>query len=43
VTWVDTGTLPPVIGGYFVGQINSMLGTHFQTGLERMKALAEKP
>jgi Polyketide cyclase / dehydrase and lipid transport len=43
VTWTDTGTLPPVIGGYFVGQINDMLGGHFQVGLERLKALAEKP
>lgn len=43
VTWTDTGTLPPVLGGYFVGQINEMLNSHFQIGLEKLKAAAEKP
>jgi hypothetical protein len=41
VTWVDEGTLPPVIGGYAVGMIETMLGQHFQTGLDHLKAAAE--
>ncbi len=42
VKWVDEGTLPPVIGGYFVSMIEGMLGEHFQKGLEGLKVLAEK-
>jgi hypothetical protein len=42
VKWVDEGTLPPVIGGYFVGFINKMLAENFQTGLKNLKAVAEK-
>jgi len=42
VTWVDEGTLPPVIGGYFVGMIENMLSNHFQTGLKNLKAAAEQ-
>lgn len=42
VTWVDEGTLPPVVGGYFRSMIEQMLGDNFQTGLERLKAAAEK-
>lgn len=42
VTWTDRGTLPPVIGGYFRGQINDMLGEHFQTGLTKLKEVVEK-
>jgi hypothetical protein len=42
VRWVDEGTLPPVIGGYFVGMIEDMLGDNFQKGLEGLKAQAEK-
>ncbi|MBN1203933.1 MAG: SRPBCC family protein [Myxococcaceae bacterium] len=42
VKWVDEGTLPPVIGGYFVGMIEKMLSEHFQTGLKNLKAAAEK-
>jgi hypothetical protein len=42
VKWVDEGTLPPVIGGYFVGFINNMLAENFQTGLKNLKAVAEK-
>ena len=41
VTWMDSGTLPPM-GGYFVGMINDMLGNNFQQGLTRLKAEAEK-
>lgn len=42
VAWVDEGTLPPVMGGYFVGFIEKMLGEHFQTGLANLKTAAEK-
>ncbi|HSP80740.1 MAG TPA: SRPBCC family protein, partial [Myxococcaceae bacterium] len=41
VTWVDEGELPPVIGGYFVGMIEEMLGENFQQGLEGLKKQAE--
>lgn len=42
VTWVDEGTLPPVIGGYFVGFIENMLADNFQMGLKKLKAAAEQ-
>lgn len=42
VKWVDEGTLPPVIGGYFLGAINDMLSENFQTALQNLKAVAEK-
>ncbi|MFY0527484.1 SRPBCC family protein [Archangium gephyra] len=42
VTWVDSGTLPPIMGGYFVGMINTMLGNNFQQGLKHLKAEVEK-
>jgi hypothetical protein len=42
VKWVDEGTLPPVIGGYAVSMIETMLGDNFQTGLEKLKVQAEK-
>jgi hypothetical protein len=42
VTWVDEGTLPPVIGGYAVGMIEKMLSDHFQTGLKNLKTAAEQ-
>ncbi len=41
VTWVDDGELPPVIGGYFVGMIEEMLGENFRQGLENLKKQAE--
>jgi hypothetical protein len=41
VTWVDTGTLPPM-GGYFVWMIEDMLGENFQVGLKNLKAEVEK-
>jgi hypothetical protein len=41
VTWVDEGTLPPVIGGYFRGMVEEMLGGHFDRGLQKLKALVE--
>jgi hypothetical protein len=42
VKWVDEGTLPPVIGGYFTGFINKMLSDNFRVGLTNLKAVAEK-
>jgi hypothetical protein len=42
VTWVDEGTLPPVIGGYATGFINEMLGSNFEVGLRNLKTQAEK-
>jgi hypothetical protein len=42
VTWVDQGTLPPVVGGYFRSMLEEMLGDNFQKGLENLKAEAEK-
>jgi len=42
VTWVDEGTLPPVIGGYAVGMIEKMLADNFQMGLKNLKAAAEQ-
>lgn len=41
VTWTDDGTLP-VMGGYFRGMIEQMLGTNFEKGLEGLKALVER-
>lgn len=41
VTWVDEGTLPPVMGGYFRGMIERMLAEHFGQGLQRLKQLVE--
>lgn len=42
ITWVDEGKLPPVIGGYFGGFIEKMLAENFQTGLTKLKTLAEQ-
>lgn len=42
VTWRDEGTLPPVIGGYFRGYIEGMLGDHFAKGLQKLKGQVEK-
>ncbi|MEW5739218.1 MAG: SRPBCC family protein [Myxococcota bacterium] len=41
VTWIDEGTLPPVIGGYFRGTIEEMLAANFAKGLEKLKGLVE--
>ncbi|GMU59852.1 MAG: hypothetical protein AMXMBFR34_16150 [Myxococcaceae bacterium] len=41
VTWIDEGTLPPVIGGYFRGMIESMLAENFSKGLTKLKGLVE--
>ncbi|MEW6434482.1 MAG: SRPBCC family protein [Myxococcota bacterium] len=41
VTWIDEGTLPPVVGGFFRGMIEDMLNQHFSTGLAKLKAAVE--
>jgi hypothetical protein len=41
VTWTDEGTLPPVMGAYFRGMVEDLLGEHFERGLGRLKELAE--
>lgn len=41
VTLIDTGTLPPVFGGYFVPVMNSALGQHFAGALGRLEAAVE--
>ncbi len=42
VTVVDTGTLPPVLGGFFVPVMNSALGQHFEAALGRLQAAVEQ-
>jgi uncharacterized membrane protein len=41
VTLTDEGTLPPVLGGYFVPVMNSALSQHFAAALGRLEAAAE--
>ena len=41
VTLIDTGTLPPVFGGFFVPVMNSALGQHFAAALGRLEAVVE--
>lgn len=41
VTWVDEGTLPPVIGGYFHGMLEDMLSENFSKGLAKLKVVVE--
>lgn len=41
VTLTDEGTLPPVIGGYFVFVMNQALGTHFEGALGRLEQAVE--
>jgi uncharacterized protein YndB with AHSA1/START domain len=43
VTLTDTGTLPPVIGGYFVPVMNSALAQHFAGALARLEGVVEQP
>ena len=42
VTLTDQGTLPPVLGGYFVPVMNSALNQHFGAALGRLEALVEQ-
>jgi uncharacterized membrane protein len=41
VTLIDEGTLPPVLGGYFVPVMNSALNQHFGAALGRLEAVVE--
>lgn len=41
IIWKDSGTLPPIIGGYFRGVMNKALFEHMTSGLEKLKTLAE--
>lgn len=41
VTWVDEGTLPLIVGGFFGGTVEDRLGAHFATSLEKLKAVVE--
>lgn len=41
VTWTDNGRLPAVIGGWFLGAVESGLGQAFEKGLANLKAKAE--
>lgn len=41
VVWLDEGTLPPVMGGYFRGMIEKMLGENFEAGLRKLKGVVE--
>ncbi len=41
VTWVDEGTLPLVLGGYFKSAVESRLGEQLQHSLENLKRKAE--
>ncbi len=41
VTLKDTGTLPPVLGGYFVPVMNSALSQHFSAALGRLEVEVE--
>jgi len=41
VTLTDKGTLPPVLGGFFVPVMNSALSQHFGAALGRLEAVVE--
>lgn len=41
VTWVDEGTLPPVVGGFFRAMVEETLSGHFSTGLAKLKSTVE--
>jgi len=43
VTLVDEGTLPPIVGGYFVPIMNAGLGQHFEAALARLEHRVEAP
>ena len=43
VTLVDEGTLPPIVGGYFVPVMNASLGQHFEAALARLEQAVENP
>lgn len=41
VTWTNDGKLPSLIGGYFRGYFEEVLGSHCEEGLKRLKAAVE--
>lgn len=41
VTLVDEGTLPPIVGGFFVPVMNSGLHQHFTAALDRLELAVE--
>ena len=41
VTWVDEGTLPPIMGGFFRGLVEDRLAENVSTSLQKLKALLE--
>lgn len=41
ITWRDTGTLPPILGGYFRGMMENALTEHMKGGLAKLSVLAE--
>ncbi len=41
VTWIDEGTLPWVVGGFFRGTVEEVLSANFETSLNRLKAVVE--
>jgi hypothetical protein len=42
IDWRDSGTLPPVLGGYARGMINDMLGENSAVGLADLKRVVEE-
>ena len=43
VTLVDEGTLPPIVGGFFVPVMNAGLSQHFEAALARLELAVENP
>lgn len=43
VTWVDEGTLPPLVGGLFRATVEDGLARHMAASLQKLKALLEGP
>jgi uncharacterized protein YndB with AHSA1/START domain len=41
VTWIDEGTLPWVVGGFFRGTVEEVLSANFETSLNKLKAVVE--
>lgn len=41
VTWVDEGTMPFIVGGFFRAEVETQLSANFATSLAKLKALVE--
>jgi carbon monoxide dehydrogenase subunit G len=41
VTWIDEGTLPPVVGGFFRATVEQELASNLERSLQKLKALLE--